>query len=102
MGFFRGEAEKLGLEPLGIVLEKARFLIPHVRKERSLLPFLFSTQGVFDDRISLFDTKVPGNNRTLGLLRRALQQFPGDPRRSPPSPSTRDRVIGLFPGVSER
>jgi len=28
---------------------------------------LVSTQGVFDDRISLVDTKVPGNNRTLGL-----------------------------------
>jgi len=67
MGFLRGEAEKLGLEPLGIVLEKARFLIPHVRKKRSLLPFLVSTQGVFDDPISLFDTKAPGYHRTLGL-----------------------------------
>lgn len=25
------------------------------------------SQGVFDDRISLFDTKVSGNDRTLGL-----------------------------------
>jgi len=28
---------------------------------------LFATQGVFNNRIPLFDTKVTGNHRTLGL-----------------------------------